>query len=697
MSARTKIALALAAACLASFLAGFTVYCLVGSRVALFQGFGATKGALVFCLLVAAGFLYALAWFWVDRALLSRLARLVGTASKARSPLVSLPESEALAGGDELASLERDVSLLVAQMNGYRELVENAAEAIILIQDGVIKFANRAAAVHSGYSQAELISRHFLDFVHPDDRQAAEEHRQRVLASDHLLPPFQFRVTTKDGETKWAEANSVKLDWEGRKATLHFLTDITPRRILEDELARLTEEKTLILDSLSELVVFLDRDLHVIWANRAAGESVGKDPRALFGAKCYEIWHGRRSPCKGCPVVQAIATGQPSSGEIASPDGRVWRINAAPVKDKAGKVVGAVETVLEITERRRYEERLRYLSLHDSLTGLYNRAFFQEELHRLGSGRDYPITVLVADLDGLKLVNDVLGHAKGDEMLIACARVLKGALHRSDILARIGGDEFAALLPRTDQKTGESIAQRIRTAADKYNRRENPELPLHVSVGWATCRDGEEPLEETLRHADEAMYQQKLLNRTTARNAIIGTLVDSLKRKEPWAETSLEELKKMAREMGKTLGLSEQQMADLVLLAQIHDLGLVSVADEILVKPQRLQKEEWEIIRRHPEKGYRIALSSPDLARVADLILRHHERWDGRGYPLGLRQEEIPIECRVWAILDAFDAMTSGRPYRQPKSEEDALAELERHAGSQFDPHLVTIFTSLVH
>jgi diguanylate cyclase (GGDEF)-like protein/PAS domain S-box-containing protein len=696
MSARTKIALALAAACLASFLAGFTVDCLVGSRVALFQGFGATKGALVFCLLVA-GFLYALAWCWVDRALLSRLARLVGTASKARSPLLSPPESEVLPGGDELASLERDVSLLVAQMNGYRELVENAAEAIILIQDGAIKFANRAAAVHSGYSRAELISRHFLDFVHPDDRQAAEEHRQRVLASDPLLPPFQFRVITKDGETKWAEANSVKLDWEGRKATLHFLTDITPRRILEDELARLTEEKTLILDSLSELVAFLDRDLHVIWANRAAGESVGKDPRALFGAKCYEIWHGRRSPCQGCPVVQAIATGQPSSGEIASPDGRVWRINAAPVKDKAGKVVGAVETVLEITERRRYEERLRYLSLHDSLTGLYNRAFFQEELHRLGSGRDYPITVLVADLDGLKLVNDVLGHAKGDEMLIACARLLKGALRRSDILARIGGDEFAALLPRTDQKTGESIAQRIRTAADKYNRRENPELPLHVSVGWATCRDGEEPLEETLRHADEAMYQQKLLNRTTARNAIIGTLVDSLKRKEPWAETSLEELKEMVREMGKTLGLSEQQMADLVLLAQIHDLGLVSVADEILVKPQRLQKEEWEIIRRHPEKGYRIALSSPDLARVADLILRHHERWDGGGYPLGLRQEEIPIECRVWAILDAFDAMTSGRPYRQPKSEEDALAELERHAGSQFDPHLVTIFTSLVH
>ncbi|MBC7336896.1 MAG: HD-GYP domain-containing protein, partial [Clostridia bacterium] len=148
--------------------------------------------------------------------------------------------------------------------------------------------------------------------------------------------------------------------------------------------------------------------------------------------------------------------------------------------------------------------------------------------------------------------------------------------------------------------------------------------------------------------------------------------------------------------VGEKIGLSPRQTADLALLARVHDLGKVAVPDSVLFKKGPLTEEELNIMRQHCERGYRIALSSPDLAGVADLILKHHERWDGTGYPLGLKGEEIPVECRILAIADAFDAMISRRPYREPVPVEAALAELKRCAGSQFDPHLVEVFASVV-
>lgn len=366
------------------------------------------------------------------------------------------------------------------------------------------------------------------------------------------------------------------------------------------------------------------------------------------------------------------------------------------IRDYTGAIVRSVGMVQDITEQKVYEQKLEYISLHDQLTDLYNRNFFDTELHRLEKSREYPITIISADLDGLKLINDTLGHSKGDEMLIASANALRNSLRQSDILARIGGDEFGAILPNTDQASGEAIYNRILENIKTFNS-SHTDLPLSLSVGLATVDSAEEAdLHELLKTADEFMYREKIYHGSSMRNQIVQSLMMALAERDFIAEGHADRVLNLCHKMGLKAGLNPRQLSDLALLSKVHDLGKVGIPDQILFKPGPLNHEEWNTMKMHPEKGFRIASASPDLALVADYILKHHEHYDGQGYPMGLKKEEIPIECRILNIVDAFDAMTNDRPYSKAISREDAIRELNRNAGSQFDPRLVMLFMQIL-
>jgi len=369
------------------------------------------------------------------------------------------------------------------------------------------------------------------------------------------------------------------------------------------------------------------------------------------------------------------------------------------MKDNLTRLAPAVERELREAalreENRHNREQLTYMTLHDQLTGLYNRIYFDNELERLKSGAGYPLAVISADIDGLKLINETLGQKAGDRYLQICADRFKTALRRGDLLARIGGDEFAAILPQISESSAWEVVERIYQAIDHFNK-ENDELPLLVSLGCAVSRDKEENPAVTLKHAEKLMRFEKQNRSGSSRGQVVSALLAALAERDYITGGHAQRLQELCQKMGRAAGLDRSRLAALDLVAQVHDLGKIGIPDEILFKTSGLTEGEWEIMRLHPEKGYRIACASPELEGIADLILRHHEKYDGTGYPLGLQGEQIPLECRILTIADAFDAMTNDRPYRRAKTTREALAEINNCSGTQFDPQLVDIFKGII-
>jgi len=351
---------------------------------------------------------------------------------------------------------------------------------------------------------------------------------------------------------------------------------------------------------------------------------------------------------------------------------------------------------IDITQRKQMEEKLKEMSFHDSLTGLYNRNFFEEEMARLDDGRHNPVGLVVCDLDGLKFANDTLGHEAGDHMLINTANTLRRHFRSSDIIARIGGDEFAILLTEINSTTLEQIMQRLRQAVQEHNTTES-EIPLSLSVGHALGEGETTDMHALFREADNRMYREKIQREGSARSAILQALTGSMQARDFNTQGHCDRLQELAALLARSLDLPHDSVNDLSLLARFHDLGKVGIPDHILFKPGNLTDEEWRQMRQHCEIGHRIASSVPDLEPIAEFILKHHERWDGQGYPLGLSGRNIPLPCRILAIADAYDAMTSDRPYRGAMTSEEALAELRRCAGTQFDPELVDRFIRALH
>lgn len=367
-------------------------------------------------------------------------------------------------------------------------------------------------------------------------------------------------------------------------------------------------------------------------------------------------------------------------------------------------------------------EELKEMVNRDGLTGVFNHRYFHDALNekiKEAADRNEPISLLYIDIDNFKYYNDLNGHQKGDEVLKNIGQLLSQNIGPVDMVARYGGEEFVVILPGADKQEGLRIAEGIRQAVEStyiIGQENQPTGNLTVSVGLATYPDNAKDDTELIKSADDALYRAKFFDKN--RVEVYASVLDEIKKEINESENELvtsiktlisvinakdrytyghsERVVMFSRILADKLELTEREKKDLVYGAYMHDIGKINIPVDILNKKMPLTKEEWERLKQHPDQGVEIIRTVESLQSIIPLIRHHHEKYDGTGYPAGLKGEEIPYLARMLTVIDSFDAMTSNRPYNKHKTYEEGFAELRKFSGIQFDPDLVEVFIKAI-
>lgn len=609
---------------------------------------------------------------------------------------------------EDILKLQQMEEELHPNESNFHHLAESVPASIYIFQDDKLVWVNSALLNISGFTREECMEIDYWSCVHPAFREEVRQRVENCLQGLNSPSRYEFVLNTPKRKNVWVEASYSYLEYQGRPAIIAVLYDITEQKQAAQALRQSKQLLANIISFLPDATAVVDQEGKIIAWNRAMEDMTGVEAAEMLGKGN----HAYALPFYGLPrptLLDIVLNNDKESwqqyGEVEhireetlasetfcpyiGSQGAMLYAIASPLYDEHSNKIGAIESVRNITQQKQDEEKIRYLSYHDKLTGLYNRAFFEEELKRLDTERQLPISIIIGDVNGLKLVNDAFGHHDGDELLTSAASLLKEACRDDDIIARWGGDEFAILLPQTSAEDALKIYKRIKNSC-----REAGSYPLQISIslGVSTKEHIWQNTREILKEAEDRMYRNKLLEHKSNRSVFITSLEKTLWMKSHETREHTSRLRRMVVQLGQALALPENELDNLILLASLHDIGKIAIPGSILDKPTRLTPGEWEIIKKHPEIGYRIALSSPDLSPIAESILMHHERWDGSGYPLEVKGPDIPLTARILAIADAYDVMVHGRSYQKSMSPKEAMEEIMRCAGSQFDPDLAKIF-----
>ncbi|MBI9008969.1 MAG: diguanylate cyclase [Tenericutes bacterium] len=360
---------------------------------------------------------------------------------------------------------------------------------------------------------------------------------------------------------------------------------------------------------------------------------------------------------------------------------------------QAGKTVGAVYVFHDETQQYLKNEELSYISFHDHLTGLYNRRFFEVELSRLNSEKNLPLALIMIDVNGLKLINDSFGHTVGDLLLIAVANSIREALGKSTICSRVGGDEFVVILPQTSKNIALSVVKKIQ---DVSKDKKVNGIAISFAVGIGILNKKDDNLNQVFKKMEDDLYRNKLSESNSVRSKTIDLILQTLYEKNNREMNHSKRVSHYCELFAKALKFDQEQVHKIRLAGLMHDIGKIGVDETILNKKTKLTDEEFDKIKQHSEIGFRILSSLNEFNEIAQYVYQHHERWDGLGYPNRLKGKAIHFEARLLAIADSFDAMTGLRTYRASLSKQNAIDELLRNKGKQFDPKLVDIFIEKV-
>ena len=458
-----------------------------------------------------------------------------------------------------------------------------------------------------------------------------------------------------------------------------------------------------ILDSTAEGIYGIDHKGMCTFINQSAILLLGfNNEEDVIGKNMHELIHhhredGRLFPIKDCPILKSVHHGESTHAKrdvFYKKDGSKLFVRYSSYPQyRDQELIGAVISFADNTIEKEREDSILYISYHDYLTGLYNRRYFVEELARLDHVDNYPLGLIMLDLNALKLFNDAFGHFKGDQALVKVARVLEKIIRGDGILCRLGGDEFAIVLPHSSEIEMHFLKQEIKNTIIRHDIEG---VQISLAVGYELKYDSKSNLDEILKRAEDHMYKNKMSERLNVNNNAIMSILQTLFNKHPQEKKHAEEVSQYAKLLGRALELESDKIHDLSISALYHDIGKISIPDNVLSKPAALTSEEYEVVKQHAEIGYQILKAVDDYSEYAMHAYAHHENYDGSGYPRGLKEKEIPLFSRIISIANAYQNMTTDRTYRKAMSQDEAIAELKKNAGTQFDAKLVDVFIKKV-
>jgi diguanylate cyclase len=596
-----------------------------------------------------------------------------------------------------ISESEQRMSALLANLPGMAYRCRNDRNwTMQYVSDGCLRL--------TGYTREQLLHNTAISYNDIIVKKYREEiwTNWQVRLNRHETIEMEYEIVTKDGKTKWVwEQGRGVYDHQDRVIAIEGLIIDISERVENNRIRQLAQDKlTAVLRSIGDGVITVDKEGKIDFVNPMAAQILELDSTCIgerFDDQLTFLSTMTKEAVES-PVTQCLKNRKVQSTQqqttMVTRQGKSLEVetNASPLINQ-NTIEGVVLVFRDVTSRLAKEREIEYLSYHDGLTGLYNRRFFEEEIRRLDMPRNLPVTLVVGDVNGLKVINDGFGHPIGDQLIQSAALAIKNSCRNDEIIARTGGDEFAILLPGVNEEEAEKVIARMRKNAAASIIMG---LPVSIAFGYATKTETHQSIFKVLQVAEDRMYQNKISDSSTSRNHTIKVMLQSLFNRSPREEAHILNVSHICELFATALGFDRDQIVELKLAAQLHDIGKIAIEQRILEKPGVFDDLERIQMQRHTETGFRILSTTAEYLNVAQIVYDHHEKVDGTGYPRGLKGDQIPIGARILSIGEAVDAMSNDQPHRKAMSKEQIKAELIRCSNTQFDGNLVKIFNETV-